>query len=776
MKTESIIIDGDIKRHRTSRRFIFLTGIAGILPMLMGPDCDELEPNNDLATANLLRMGEYGRGAVSPVADVDVWQTQSLTEFDLIYAYVDPQGSTTSLDTFLEVFAPDGATLVRSDDDSGPPPVTLSSVVAGESIPAGQAGPVFFRVTESGNDATISESRLYHAVVNRSNGVIETEPNNSALTADMLTGDLMSGAVGMGSGDLDFYRFTVLTGNARVVVIMDDNPTDAGAFTDTDLHIVDQDGTTFLAVGDNSGGNHANAAGSVTVAAPGVYFIRVGNGGATSGAFYEFVLLVNGVLYRDSDGDGFPDTDDNCPALLNPVQQDTDADGVGDGCDTCFSDLAKQVPGVCGCGQPDVDVNGDGIIDCGLADPARALLAGVGLMLVPDVDNNRVMAFDPFDGDLVDPNFIPTDNVNLATPIAAILGPDRSSILVSDQGMNLVQRYDLDGNYLGVFAPAGGVNPVVLQQPGGITYRPNGNLLVCVQAGANADAVAEFNPAGNYVGNFIANGAGGLSTPTDIVVLANGNALVASAGSSRILEYDAAGTFVGDFAVVDSNVSQVSQTLGGRFIVGGGEFSMRGILEFDATGVLANRRSPARLNGFVGVAELIGGGRLFTATTRIVTGGADGRVVGGAFVNTGSGGDFTARFVGASLRDVEFAKIDTDGDGVGDAVDGCPNDANKTVPGQCGCGNADSDSDGDGTADCTDGCPADALKVAVGACGCGVSDTDANGNGVPDCLDVPLPPPFVAPGCCAPGTSSPLGVLLLYSLMGHRGRKRRKRG
>jgi len=775
MTTELTIDARSIKRRLFSRRLPVSIGISVLLPMLMGPQCDEQGVNNNAAVANLLRQGEYGRGAVDPVGDADFYQTQPVTDSDLIYGYVDPQGSTTSLDTYLEVIAPDGTTLLGADDDSGPPPVTLSSAIAGVSIPAGQAGPVYIGVTELGDNQTITDYRLYHAIVNRSNGVIETEPNGTALTANILSGDLMSGAAGDGTGDLDFFRFTVLSANSRVVVIMDDNPTDMGALTDTELHLVDQDGVTQLAVGDNGGGQSANAAGSVTIAAPGVYFVRVGNGGATSGDFYEFVLLVNGVLYRDSDADGFPDTDDNCPSVFNPTQQDIDGDGVGDVCEDCFSDLGKRVAGACGCGQPDVDVNGDGLVDCGLADPARALLAGVGLMLVPDIDNNRVMAFDPFDGDLVDPNFIPTDNVNLATPVAAILGPDRNSILVSDQGMHLVQRYDLDGNYLGVFAPAGGLNPAVMQSPGGMAYRVSGHLLVCVQAGANADAVAEFDTAGNYLGNFIANGAGGLSLPTDIAVLANGHTLVVSAGSSRIFEYDAAGAFVGDFAVVDSNVSQINQAVSGRFLVGGGEFLMRGILEFDAAGVLVNRRSPARLNGFVGVAELIGGGRLFTATARIVTGGVDGRIIGGAFVGTGSGDDFTPRFVDATLRYVEFARIDADGDGVGDAVDACPNDANKTAPGQCGCGNADTDSDGDGTADCTDGCPADALKVAAGACGCGVPDTDANGNGVPDCLDAPLPPPFVTPGCCAPGAGPAVAMVVPGVLVGIMGRKRRKR-
>ncbi len=70
---------------------------------------------------------------------------------------------------------------------------------------------------------------------------------------------------------------------------------------------------------------------------------------------------------------------------------------------------------------------------------------------------------------------------------------------------------------------------------------------------------------------------------------------------------------------------------------------------------------------------------------------------------------------------------DSDGDTVADCLDTCPNDPNKTAPGQCGCGVADTDSDEDGTADCVDGCPSDPDKTAPGACGCGVADTPTDG-------------------------------------------------
>ena len=57
-----------------------------------------------------------------------------------------------------------------------------------------------------------------------------------------------------------------------------------------------------------------------------------------------------------------------------------------------------------------------------------------------------------------------------------------------------------------------------------------------------------------------------------------------------------------------------------------------------------------------------------------------------------------------------YKVIDSDGDGIPDDTDNCPNDPKKTEPGVCGCGVADTDSDGDGAPDCIDSCPADPHK------------------------------------------------------------------
>ncbi|MBN1492339.1 MAG: hypothetical protein JXA69_20670 [Phycisphaerae bacterium] len=63
-------------------------------------------------------------------------------------------------------------------------------------------------------------------------------------------------------------------------------------------------------------------------------------------------------------------------------------------------------------------------------------------------------------------------------------------------------------------------------------------------------------------------------------------------------------------------------------------------------------------------------------------------------------------------------------------VDLCPDDPNKTEPGDCGCGVPDTDTDGDGVADCIDNCPTVFNP----------DQTDSDGDGVGDaCSDCPLP-------------------------------------
>ncbi len=81
--------------------------------------------------------------------------------------------------------------------------------------------------------------------------------------------------------------------------------------------------------------------------------------------------------------------------------------------------------------------------------------------------------------------------------------------------------------------------------------------------------------------------------------------------------------------------------------------------------------------------------------------------------------------IGADEFTEEPVPEDTDGDGVTDSEDNCPDDAN---PDQI-------DMDGDGFGDVCDGCPDDPFKADEGICGCGFLDMDSDGDTIADCAD-----------------------------------------
>lgn len=171
---------------------------------------------------------------------------------------------------------------------------------------------------------------------------------------------------------------------------------------------------------------------------------------------------------------------------------------------------------------------------------------GDTLIIVPDSQADRIMLLDYTNGDIVDENFIPANPVNLSTPVKAQQHPS-GFITVSDQIEDAVLSFDTTGTFLGIFAPTGGVNNAILDNARGHAYLSNKHLLVCNFAGGNAHAVVEFDSAGNYVGNFIAPGSGGLESPWDLLFRA-ADVLVSASGTDAVLRYDLNGNFIDTFA------------------------------------------------------------------------------------------------------------------------------------------------------------------------------------------------------------------------------------
>lgn len=135
---------------------------------------------------------------------------------------------------------------------------------------------------------------------------------------------------------------------------------------------------------------------------------------------------------------------------------------------------------------------------------------------------------------------------------------------------------------------------------------------------------------------------------------------------------------------------------------------------------------------------------------------------------------------------------DRDEDETPDCVDRCPDDPDKSISGGvCGCGVPDVDSDGDAVFDCYDACPDDGNKVEEGLCGCGAADDDADLDGVVDCDDACLGTPVgldvdasgcteeenpESCGCETAGSGALPGLLLVVGLLARRRGDSRKRG
>lgn len=147
--------------------------------------------------------------------------------------------------------------------------------------------------------------------------------------------------------------------------------------------------------------------------------------GVYTGPIQGGSIAVGQLCTLDTDGDGFPDLQDNCPLVSNSDQWDTDVDGFGDACDA--------------------DIDGDGILN---GDD-------------PDADGNGVLN---------------VDEVNCGSnPLHGALRPERldgAFAGVDDNGNSIIDEplpsgasaYDCDGDgYKGsaeahVFASAGGMD------------------------------------------------------------------------------------------------------------------------------------------------------------------------------------------------------------------------------------------------------------------------------------------------------------------------------
>jgi hypothetical protein len=252
---------------RGGRRFraaaLVVSGLA--LAILLEPaslvltPTPEVEPNDSPATATPLTSVascQVASGAISPAGDVDYYSFTAPPGARL-WALADPSASTSSRDTVLTLFGPDGTTQLELDDDDGMGTdcagtviTRQASTIAGKTLAAG--GTYFLRVQDFDAGSVITSYRL--SVVVTTSSPTEIEPNDTAATANPI---VTSGApIGARNGeiltptDVDVYSVFATAGSS-LFVSSDGDPERNGG-TDIVLDLLAPDGSTVLFTVDNT--------------------------------------------------------------------------------------------------------------------------------------------------------------------------------------------------------------------------------------------------------------------------------------------------------------------------------------------------------------------------------------------------------------------------------------------------------------------------------------------------------------------------------------------
>lgn len=231
-------------------------------------------------------------------------------------------------------------------------------------------------------------------------------------------------------------------------------------------------------------------------------------------------------------------------------------------------------------------------------------------------------------------------SLSFALVAAATLGYAQS-LIVSNDGTNVLKYNGNTGAFQSVFVPTGG-NLLV---PGGLTFGPDGNLYL--GSVGNSRVLKYDGVTGANLGIFVPTGSGGLAAPAGIAFGPDGNLYVSSQGTSQVLKYDGAtGAFLGVFVTAGSGGLAAPDGLtfgpdGNLYVNSQGSLQ---ILKYDGkTGALIGTFVPAGSGGLVVPGGLTFGpdGNLYVTSigNRMVLkyNGTTGASLG-TFVTTGSGG------------------------------------------------------------------------------------------------------------------------------------------
>jgi hypothetical protein len=450
----------------------------------------------------------------------------------------------------------------------------------------------------------------------------------------------------------------------------------------------------------------------------------------------------------DTDGDGTPDVEDGCPEDADKLDPgacgcgipdlDTDEDGVPDCLDGCPEDPFKTEPGDCGCGFADEDLDEDGVSDCLATEPNEP----AGPLCTVQTLSRHTDAADRFERCFWVQGRVGSTSHH---------GNFSSELELSKRSSRRSQQADFDWDN-------GGTHTFAIEWNGQrASFALDEVLLEDFLDCAELNALS-FRCRAKH-GSVLINNLAVNGTPLgeDVFVQAGGEAgklsllrLVCTLGEPFTLTGDV--SLKWDRKHRPRNWQLAFQIAAGHVDVGDPIVDCNGNGVPDTEDLAAGTSLDCNQNGVPDECDLEAG-TSNDENENDIPDECEGDCNGNGVPDDQDLLDGTSADCDQNGEPDE-CQADTDGDGLIDACDGCPENADKTEPGACGCDAADVDSDGDGVLDCDDACPDDPNKTEAGACGCGTADVDSDGDGVPDCEDgCPDDPTKSEPGACGCGTA-----------------------
>lgn len=249
----------------------------------------ETEPNDGTQTADSVALGDQATGVINPAHDADTWFVD-LIAGQYLSVDVDAAAIGSPLDAVLVLFAPDGITVLASNDDFDGPDSRISYRVP-------TSGRYYLTIVAFGGmvgSPELTYALNFGKVVCTGTGT-EQEPNDAPGTATRITlGDSGTGEIcatdANPAGDVDYWAFTAQAGTT---IELDVDAVSLGFLVDPALGLYASDGVTRLASRDNGAG--ADPSLRYPIPTTGTYHATVAAGPGAGANPFPYALHVRAL-------------------------------------------------------------------------------------------------------------------------------------------------------------------------------------------------------------------------------------------------------------------------------------------------------------------------------------------------------------------------------------------------------------------------------------------------------------------------------------------------